>query len=51
MFRTKPTTIATIVTKNLKHDNVLVNVVIDVMTRQHAFRKHEPMKAKAIVDW
>jgi hypothetical protein len=32
MFWTKPITITTIATKNPKHDNVLINVVIVVMT-------------------
>jgi hypothetical protein len=55
MFQTKPTITTTIVTKNLKHDNVLMNVVANVMTRsqvpkQHAFRECEPVKVKAAAD-
>jgi hypothetical protein len=54
-FRTKPTTIATIMTKSYKLDNVLINVVITVTTRnqvpkQHVFRKCEELKAKATTD-
>jgi hypothetical protein len=55
MFWIKPTTIPTITMKSYKLDNVLVNVVIVVTTRnqvpeQHVFRKLEPMKAKATTD-
>jgi hypothetical protein len=56
MFQTKPTIITTIVTKNPKHDNVPMNVVVDVTTRsqipkQHALRECELVKAKATADW
>jgi hypothetical protein len=51
MFQTKPTTTATVITKNLKLDHVPVNIVIVVMTRSQVleewvFKKHETMKGK-----
>jgi hypothetical protein len=56
MFRIKPTITATVVAIFSKPDNVLVNVIIAVTTRnqvpkQHVRRKCKPMKAKVIVDW
>jgi hypothetical protein len=56
MFRTKPTTIATVVTKNLKSNHVPINVVDVVMTHsqvleQQALKECEPMKAKTIANW
>jgi len=55
MFLTKPTTTTTIIAKNLKPNNVLINVVIVMMTcsqvlKQQVFRERESMKAKAITD-
>jgi hypothetical protein len=56
MFRTKPTITITIITKNPRHDNVLINVVVDVTTcsqvpKQHAFRERELVKAKVAPNW
>jgi hypothetical protein len=55
MFQTKLIITTTIVAKNLKLDNVLVNVVDVVMThnqvpKQWVFRKNELVKAKTITD-
>jgi len=55
MFQIKPTTIAIVVVKFYKLDNVLLNVVIVVMTRnqvpkQHVLKRRESMKAKATID-
>ncbi len=56
MFRTKPTTTTTIVTKNPKPDHVPINVVVVVMIHsqvleQQVLGKHELVKAKTTVDW
>jgi hypothetical protein len=56
MLWTKLTTTTIIVTKNLKPNNVPINVILVVMThsqvpKQQAFRDSKPVKAKAIVDW
>jgi hypothetical protein len=50
MFWTKPTTVATVITKNLKPDNVPINVVVVIMTcsqvLEQVFGEHELMKVK-----
>jgi hypothetical protein len=56
MLWTKPTTIVNVVAKILKHDNVLINVVVDVMTRnqvpkQQVLKGREPVKAKTTTNW
>jgi len=56
MFRTKPTTIAIVVTKNPQLNNVPVNVVVVIMThsqvpKQQVLRECEPLKVKTIIDW
>jgi hypothetical protein len=55
MFRIKPTTAATVIAKNLKLDNVPINVVIVIMTcsqvlEQQVIGEHELMKVKATND-
>ncbi len=55
MFQIKPTTTTIVIVKNLKLNNVPFNVVNVVTTcsqvqEQHVFKKHEPMKAKTIVN-
>jgi hypothetical protein len=55
MFRTKPTTIATITAKSSKPDNVPINVIVvtthNQVLKQHVFREREPVKAKVAIDW
>jgi hypothetical protein len=56
MFLIKPKIILTIATKNLKLNNVPVNVIPTITTcsqelEQQVFKERELVKAKAIVDW
>jgi hypothetical protein len=56
IFRTKPTTTTTIVSKPFKFDNVPINVVVVIMTcnqvpEQQVFRECELMKAKVATNW
>jgi hypothetical protein len=55
MFRIKPTTTTTIISKPFKLDNVLINVIFVIIThnqipKQHVFKACEPMKAKTTTD-
>jgi hypothetical protein len=56
MFWTKPNITPTVVAKNLKLDNVTINVVATITTccqtlKQQVLREQEPVKAKTIANW
>jgi hypothetical protein len=55
MFQTRPTTTTTIIPKNLKPNNVPINVVIitthSQVPEQQVLKEHEAMKAKTTIDW
>jgi hypothetical protein len=56
MFQIKPTINVIVLAKNLKSDNVPINVIVVVTThnqvpKQHVLKEQKLVKAKVIADW
>ncbi len=55
MFQIKPTTIATIMDKSSKPNNIPVNLIAAITTcgqiPEQVLREHELVKVKTTVDW